>query len=64
MKFDTLSAFLLMDGHGTYVWAAYGITILVVLINLIWPSRVRAGFVRGEKRAHSRQNMKAEEETS
>lgn len=39
MAFDSLSAFLAMGGHGVYVWAAWGVTGLllvgVVLLSLI-----------------------------
>ena len=32
MRFESLSAFFFMDGHGVYVWAA----VLVSLGTLIW----------------------------
>lgn len=50
MRFDSLSAFIQMDGHGLYIWAAYGITLLVLTLNLWWPGKVRAGFIHTEKR--------------
>lgn len=33
-----MTEFLAMGGHGPYVWSAYGITLLVVLLN-IWAAR-------------------------
>lgn len=39
MYFESVSALLHMDGHGPYVWAAYGITVVVVLMLLIGPRR-------------------------
>ena len=54
MSFDSFSAFLSMGGHGLYVWLAYGITAIVLLANLLWPGRVRAAFVRAEKRVQNR----------
>ena len=54
MIFDSLSAFIQMDGHGLYVWAAYGITLAVLTLNLWWPGKVRAGFIRAEKRIMER----------
>jgi heme exporter protein D len=39
MYFDSLQALLLMDGHGPYVWAAYGITCVVLLSMLLLPRR-------------------------
>ncbi|MCS5574105.1 MAG: heme exporter protein CcmD [Pseudomonadales bacterium] len=50
MRFESLQAFLTMDGHGIYVWLAYGITLLVLTANLWWPRYVRDGFIRSEKR--------------
>ncbi|MBO6556781.1 MAG: heme exporter protein CcmD [Pseudomonadales bacterium] len=37
MRFDSFEAFLHMDGHGLFIWAAYGITFIVLLANLWWP---------------------------
>ncbi len=39
MYFDSLHALWYMDGHGAYVWAAYGITLLVLLALLMLPRR-------------------------
>lgn len=39
MYFDSLQALLQMDGHGPYVWAAYGITCVVLLSMLLAPRR-------------------------
>lgn len=63
MKFDSFAALLSMDGHGGYVWAAYGITLLVIVINLWWPRRIRTGFVRQEKRVLSRETAVKERST-
>lgn len=32
MQFDSFASAMAMDGHGPYVWAAYGVTFLVLLI--------------------------------
>ena len=53
MYFDSLGALLAMDGHGPYVWAAYGITLLVLALVLSAPGRRRRRLlrdVRGELR--------------
>ena len=39
MYFESLQAILHMDGHGPFVWAAYGITVAVLLTMLILPRR-------------------------
>ena len=53
MYFDSLEALLSMDGHGPYVWSAYGITLLVLALVLSAPGRRRRRLlreVRGELR--------------
>lgn len=34
MEWTSLSHFLLMDGHGPYVWAVYGMWVLLILIEI------------------------------
>lgn len=41
MYFESAAALLAMDGHGGYVWAAYGITAAVLLVLIISPLRQR-----------------------
>lgn len=39
MYFESFSAAIVMEGHGVFVWSAYGLTA-VALIMLLWlPSR-------------------------
>ncbi len=37
MYFDSFSALLAMDGHGPFVWAAYGITTFVLVSLVVNP---------------------------
>ena len=39
MYFDSLQAMLHMEGHGPFVWAAYTITCLVLVLMLLLPGR-------------------------
>jgi heme exporter protein D len=51
MYFDSLHALLTMDGHGAYVWTAYGVTVAVIAATLFAPLRRRRQFLlqlRGE----------------
>lgn len=32
MHFDSFAAVISMEGHGPYVWAAYSVTFLVLLV--------------------------------
>lgn len=42
MYFETFADFIAMGTHGPYVWSAYGLTILVVVLNLVAIARQRA----------------------
>ena len=53
MYFDSLSAALQMDGHGAFVWAAYVITLTVIAIMFLVPSR-RARLLLVQLRADRR----------
>ena len=50
MRFESLSAFVHMDGHGIYIWAAYGITLVVLAANVWWPMMARRNIIRAEKK--------------
>jgi len=61
MYFDSLDALLAMDGHGPYVWAAYGITLLVLALLLSAPGRRHRRLlrqVRGELRREASHGAK------
>jgi heme exporter protein ccmD len=42
MDWTSISHFLHMDGHGAYVWAAYGMWVLVIANELFGLKRRRA----------------------
>ena len=64
MYFDSLSAALSMDGHGAYVWSAYAISLLVLVLLVRGPRRRQQMFLRrlaGEqKRRQQGQTAKPE----
>ena len=37
MQFDSFSDAMAMGGHGPYVWGAYAITLVVVMVILLRP---------------------------
>ncbi len=43
-----------MDGHGIYIWAAYGLTLVVLAANVWWPLMARRNIIRAEKSAVSK----------
>jgi heme exporter protein D len=66
MYFDSLGAILHMDGHGSYVWSAYLITLIVLALLLLGPRRRQRRFLRqlsGELRRHQGTPMAVEEES-
>ncbi|MDG2047947.1 MAG: heme exporter protein CcmD [Halioglobus sp.] len=42
MYFNTVQALLMMDGHGVYVWPAYLITAVIIVMLLVAPMRRRS----------------------
>ena len=46
MYFDSVHAALWMNGHGIFVWSAYGITLLVLAQLLLWPWSRRRRLLR------------------
>lgn len=39
MYFDSLQALMEMDGHGLFVWSAYGISLIVLGVLVVAPYR-------------------------
>ena len=37
MQFDSFAAAVTMGGHGGFVWAAYAITFVVILVMIVRP---------------------------
>ncbi len=50
MAFDSLSAFLAMGGHGVYVWAAWGVTGLLLVGTVIHARAERRALLRDLRR--------------
>ena len=44
-----MTEFFLMDGHGAYVWSAYGITLATLIVNA-WLVRVKRRHALGRAR--------------
>ena len=66
MYFDSVSSLIAMDGHGAFVWSAYGITAVVLVALLVAPMRRRRRLMaelKGEARraaANSSNSLEAE----
>ena len=46
MYFDTVQAALSMDGHGSFVWVAYLVTLLIISAILLLPTLRRRRLLR------------------
>jgi heme exporter protein D len=59
IQFDTFAQFLAMGKYAAYVWPSYGLTLVVVVLNIVWARRLlrqarmdaRRRLVMQEKRA-------------
>lgn len=49
-QFDSLQAFLHMNGHGFYVWLAYGVSILVLSSVVLYPVIRKKQFLKEQLR--------------
>ncbi len=66
MYFDSLGAILHMDGHGSYVWSAYLITLIVLAMLLLVPRRRQRRILQqldGELRRRQGTPMALDEES-
>lgn len=52
-----LSEFLAMGGHGPYVWSAYAITFVVLVLNVLEPWVARRRLVSEEARRRRREEV-------
>ena len=59
MEFETFADFIAMGKHGPYVWSAYGITLVVVIANILAPIMRRKGLVEEIKRKAKREQLES-----
>ncbi|CAM3451656.1 heme exporter protein CcmD [Pseudomonas floridensis] len=50
MSFESFSDFLAMGRHGAFVWSAYGLFVLVMLVNVALPMLARRRYLQQEAR--------------
>lgn len=58
MSFSTFGEFIAMGHHGPYVWSAYGISLLVLALNLLLPLLARRSYLQDEARRLRREEQK------
>ena len=55
MYFDSFSALLAMDGHGSFVWAAYAIATVVLVGLVVTPLQKKRRFLTQQRMALRRE---------
>lgn len=50
MSFNSFAEFLAMGNHGVYVWSAYGISLAILLLNVVLPLVTRQRYFKNEAR--------------
>ena len=55
--FDNAADFWWMSGHGPYVWACYGVTLIVLIALAMGPTLRRAKFIQQQRALLARQNV-------
>ena len=58
MSFASFGEFLAMGNHGLYVWSAYGISLLVLAVNVAAPFLARRRYLQDEARRLRREELK------
>ena len=53
-----MSEFLNMGGYAAYVWPSYGLTLAIIVLNIVWARRLLA---RSRDEARRRLAMRGEE---
>ena len=56
-----MNEFLRMGGYGGYVWAAYGIALAVLALNIWWPRQSEKRTIREIRRELQRQTPREED---
>ncbi|EGG98537.1 Sulfate transport system permease protein CysT [gamma proteobacterium IMCC2047] len=59
MYFDSFADFIAMGGHAKYVWIAYGLAVLIFVINLISPIFKRKRVIAQQVRQLRREEIHA-----
>ncbi|WP_313243248.1 heme exporter protein CcmD [Stutzerimonas nitrititolerans] len=58
MNFSSFSEFIAMGNHGLYVWSSYGISLAVLVLNVVLPMLARRRYLQDEARRLRREEMK------
>ena len=57
MEFNSFAEFLAMGRHGLYVWLSYGITAVIIFLNVILPLMQRRRFFKEQRQRLRRERQ-------
>jgi len=58
VNFSSFAEFVAMGNHGVYVWTSYGISLVVLLLNVALPLLARRRHLQEEARRLRREEVK------
>ncbi|AGA86306.1 heme exporter protein CcmD [Pseudomonas stutzeri] len=58
MNFSSFADFIAMGNHGVYVWTSYGISLAVLILNVVLPVLARRRYLQDEARRLRREESK------
>ncbi|EWC42048.1 heme exporter protein CcmD [Pseudomonas stutzeri] len=58
MNFSSFAEFIAMGNHGVYVWTSYGISLAVLILNVVLPVLARRRYLQDEARRLRREESK------
>ena len=59
MAFDNFADFLAMGKHGAFVWSAYGISLIIIVANVIAPIQRKRTLINDIKRKIKREKLES-----
>lgn len=59
LAFDSLAAFIEMEGHGAYVWTCYGVFLVALVLMVLWSRRRHKTVLRHQRQQLSREDSGA-----
>ena len=56
MSFSSFSEFIQMGEHGWFVWSCYGLTLVVLIINILRPLQLQRRLIQEKRRAMAQED--------
>ena len=59
MAFESFADFIAMGKHGPFVWSAYGISLLIIVANIVAPMQRKKALMTEIKRKIKREKLES-----